>query len=796
MMAAPRIDFAAELNEEQLAAVTHPEGPQLVIAGAGSGKTRVITYRIAWLVQERGVDPGDIAAVTFTNKAAAEMKERVEELLGLYPLPTFVGTFHRFALRLLRRWGDRLGLDRGFAIADSSDQMSLIKKALAQEGMDEKSFRPGAVLATISAAKNQLLDPRQFESQADDFFKTRVAPAYRRYQRLLKQSNSIDFDDMIGLSVLLLRQFPKLRDRLHRRTQALLVDEFQDTNHAQLSLIHELWQRGGDMTAVGDEDQGIYRWRGAELDNILNFEDSFPGTTVRKLQRNYRSTQNILDAAGSVVANNTQRRGKELWTDVGDGDKVLLYHGSDERDEARWVVNSLRALDGTYPLSDMAVLVRTNAQTRSLEDELLRQWMSYNLVGGVRFYERAEIKDLVAYLRLLKNPDNDLALNRVINRPTRGIGKTTQTALAKHANAQDISQWQVIQGGNIDGVSARSLKAVGRFRELVDGLREAADDLPLPNLLQRILDDTEYLKLFDRQDEDDQTRLENIDELVSAAQEFHEAHGYASTEEDLLSAFLDHVALTADTDSLGRQQGVSVMTLHSAKGLEFSVVFLTGLEENILPHHNSQSLPEELEEERRLLYVGMTRAKKRLILSQCQRRQIAGRYQDQQPSRFLQEIDTRCLEEERSPQLFSRGGSGAYGGRQSSYGGGYGQSTGRPADRTTQDVYSFFGKNAPTGATPSSTSSGSSSSAGSSGGSSSGGAFFTPEPQPFPSYDEPDEAAGKTPRRGSRVRHAKLGIGRVLKVDGSGSDVRLIIYFEGKGRRTLVAKYAALEVMS
>lgn len=783
-MAAPRIDFDGTLNEEQLAAVTHEDGPQLVIAGAGSGKTRVITYRIAWLVQEQGLDPGDIAAVTFTNKAAAEMKERVEELLGIYPLPTFVGTFHRFALRLLRRWGDRLGLDRSFAIADSGDQLQLVKKALAQEGMDEKSFRPNAVLASISSAKNQLLDPRQFEAQADDFFKRRIAPAYRRYQRLLKQSNSIDFDDMIALSVLLLRQFPKLRDRLRRRTQALLVDEFQDTNHAQLSLIHELWQPGGNLTAVGDEDQGIYRWRGAELDNILKFEDSFPGTTVRKLERNYRSTQNILDAAGSVVANNEQRRGKELWTDSGEGDKVLLYHSSDERDEARWIVNTLRGLDGTYPLSDMAVLVRTNAQTRSLEDELLRQWMAYNLVGGVRFYERAEIKDVVAYLRLVRNPHNDLALSRVLNRPTRGIGKTTQTALSKHAEGRNISQWQAILDGDIEGVPARSMKAIGRFRQLLGGLISEADDLPLPNLLQKILDDTGYLQLFDRQDEDDRTRLENIDELISAAREFHEAHGFGSTEEDLLGAFLDHVALTADTDGLGKQKGVSLMTLHSAKGLEFSVVILAGLEENILPHHNSQSLPEELEEERRLLYVGMTRAKQRLILTSCQRRQIAGRYQDQEPSRFLREITDRCLDEERSPQLFARGGpSGGYNaghGRSSGYGGG--ASAGRGSGAATNNVYSFFGQNAP------------SNSDGSSKGESSGG-YFTPEAQTFPSYDEPADSGG-TPRRGSRVRHAKLGIGRVLKVDGSGTDVRLTVYFEGKGKRTLVAKYAALEVIS
>ncbi len=769
------IDFATSLNEEQLAAVTHEGGPQLVIAGAGSGKTRVITYRIAWLVQERDVDPANIAAVTFTNKAAAEMKDRVEELVGVYPLPTFVGTFHRFALRLLRRWADRLGLDRGFAIADSSDQLQLIKKVLAKEGIDEKSFRPRAVLSAISSAKNQLLDPRQYEAQASDFFKQRVATVYRGYQRMLKQSNSIDFDDMIGLSVLLLRQFPKLRERVRRQTQALLVDEFQDTNHAQLSLIHEIWQPGGDLTAVGDEDQGIYRWRGAELENILNFEDSFPGTVVRKLERNYRSSQNILDAAGSVVANNEKRRGKELWTDSGEGEQVLLYRSHDERDEARWVVNTLRALDGTYPLADMAVLVRTNAQTRSLEDELLRQWLPYNLVGGVRFYERAEIKDLVAYLRLARNPHNDMALSRVLNRPTRGIGKTTQTALTKKADAAGTSLWQAILDNKLDGISSRGLKAVQRFCQLVEGFIAAADDQTLPNLLQKILDDTNYLELFDRQNEDDQGRLENIDELLSAAREFHQAHGYGSSEEDLLGAFLDHVALTADTDDLGKQKGVSVMTLHSAKGLEFSAVVLAGLEENILPHHNSQSLQDELEEERRLLYVGMTRAKERLFLTSCQRRQIAGRYQDQEESRFLQEILPRCLREERSPQLFSRPSTS------SGYGspfGGQDRSQGHQQGAANSNVYSFFGQSPPPQAASSSSAS-----------------HFEPEPQAFPSYDEP-QGNGGSPKRGSRVRHAKLGIGRVLKVDGSGSDVRLTVYFEGKGKRTLVAKYAGLEVIS
>ena len=765
------IDFEKVLNPEQYAAATHPGGPQLVLAGAGSGKTRVITYRIAWLVAQ-GTDPAHITAMTFTNKAAAEMKERVEELVGIYPLPAFVGTFHRFALRLLRRWGRHIDLPRGFGIVDSDDQLRLVKQAMRIEEVDDKSFRPRALLAAISSAKNKLIDPKQYAKRADGFFEQKVAPVYRHYQKLLRKSASVDFDDMISLSVLLLRHNRELRERLRHRLRHLLVDEYQDTNQAQLQLIQELVPKGGDLTAVGDEDQGIYRWRGAELDNILKFEESFPGAEVRKLERNYRSTQNILDASGAVVANNTQRRGKTLWTEAGEGSKVVLYRSQDERDEARWVVNNLRRLEGEHRLSEMAVLVRTNAQTRALEEAFLRQQLSYNLVGGVRFYERAEIKDVVAYLRLLRNPHEDLPLARILNKPTRGIGKASQDALVSRSRERDVSLWQSLLDEDLGSVPKRGAKALLAFRDLVASLIDEAKDLPLAAMVRRVLEATAYGEIYDRQNQDDRTRLENIEELLSAAQEFTESHAFGSDEEDLLGAFLDHVSLVSDTDSLGRGRGVSVMTLHSAKGLEFDVVVLAGLEEGILPHRNSQAHPDDLEEERRLMYVGMTRARQRLFLTVCARRQVAGRYQDQDESRFVDEIPAECLNEERSPQLFSR-------------------SVGR-RDTTSDNVLSFFGGGSAGGGSTSSTPS------------------WQNPPKPRPStpprpargetsYYEPDPdhaaAQGARVRRGARVRHPKLGVGKVVKIEGKGDETKLTVYFDGKGRRVLVAKYAPLEVL-
>ena len=664
------LDLARELNPQQVDAVTHGEGPQLVLAGAGSGKTRVITFRIAWLVHERGVDPGSITAVTFTNKAAAEMRERVEALLGIWPLPTFVGTFHRWALVALRRYGERVGLKRDFAILDTADQLDLVKQALDREGLSESAFPPRTMLAAISGAKNKLLDPNGFERQAQDYFSKKVSLIYRRYQGLAAEAGGIDFDDMLSLSVRLMEREEEALERLRRSARHLLVDEFQDTNQAQIRLVQLLAGPDPNLTAVGDEDQGIYRWRGAELENILRFEDRFPGATVRKLERNYRSTQNILDASGAVVAHNQGRRGKRLWTEAGAGELIELYKATDEVDEARWIVASLLALRPRLPLSEMAILVRTNAQTRALEDELLRREVPYVLVGGTRFYERAEIKDLIAYLRLLRNPRDPFSLARVVNQPPRGIGKATLEQLS--AQAAEIGQpvWDVLALGELQNFGPRAASALTAFRNLIVDLQRAAEELPLPALLDRLLESTRYLDLYRRPDPEDQARVENIREFLSAAQEFTEASS-VNAPDDLLTAFLDHVSLISDLDSLKTDRGVSVMTLHSAKGLEFTAVALGGLEDGLLPHFNSQGAREDLEEERRLLYVGMTRARKRLFLANCRRRRIAGRYQDRIESPFVAELPPDLLSVTGSPELF--------------------------ADRRSAEVYSFFGRVRPGG---------------------------------------------------------------------------------------------------
>jgi len=763
------LDLEKQLNPEQIAAVTHGDGPQLVLAGAGSGKTRVITYRIAWLAEERGVDPGHIAAMTFTNKAAAEMRERVADLLGLHPVPTSVGTFHRYGLILLRRYGERVGLRRDFAILDTSDQLGLVKEALAAEGLSETAFSPRSVLAQISGAKNKLIEPAAYESAATNFFEKKVASLYRKYQGLLSQASGVDFDDLLTLSVKLLSHDVEVKERIRYRTRYLLVDEYQDTNHAQLRLIQELIGPDGNLTAVGDEDQGIYRWRGADLDNILDFEKSFPGAEVRKLERNYRSTQTILDVSGALIANNIHRRGKRLWTEHGAGPKAELYKATDEGDEANWIVDRIQKLrhHHQYKLGDMAVLVRTNAQTRAIEDELLKREIAYSLVGGVRFYDRAEIKDLVAYLRVLRNPRDNFSLGRIINQPPRSIGKSTLELLRDRAVQLGQPIWDVVYLDDLGTLPARSATALRKFRDLIVGLQEASRDLPLPALLDRLLDNTGYAKLYNQDDPDDLARLENIQEFLSAAQEFTEASSYNQGDEDLLTAFLDHVALVTDLDSLQVEKGVSLMTLHSAKGLEFKAVVVAGLEDGLLPHFNSQGARDDIEEERRLLYVGMTRAREKLYLSCCRRRRIAGRYQDQMESPFLHELPDQLVEVHHSPDLYMGG---------------------RVPERA-QSIYSFFGQAAPPQATP---------------------AFrpvprpsapspYTPLPQPGGRVvvPEPDESAvpRRQIKRGSRVRHPTLGAGVVLEMEGQGEETRLTVFFEKAGKRKLVARFANLEML-
>ena len=725
-------DLLSELNDDQRAAVTHGDGPQLVLAGAGSGKTRVITYRIAWLALERGVDPRSMVAVTFTNKAAGEMRDRAERLLDVWPLPAFVGTFHRYALTLLRRYGDRVGLARDFAILDGDDQRAIVSQAMAAEGVSEASFPPRSVLAAISAAKNQLLDPDGYARLAQDFFRERVARVYRRYQGLLRQASGVDFDDMLVLAVRLFEEHGELAARLRGGVEHLLVDEFQDTNHAQLRLVAELAAPQGNLTAVGDEDQGIYRWRGADLANILEFERHFPGATVRKLERNYRSTANILGAANAVVANNRLRRGKKLWTDAGRGEAVTLFRSSDDQEEARWVTETIGRLRSRHGLADFAVLVRTNAQTRAFEDEFFRAGLPYTLVGGVRFYERAEIKDLIAYLRLLRNPRDNFSLQRVLNQPPRGIGKGTVALLDERAAKGGGVLWDVLELDSLESFSARARAALVAFRDLVRSLRAAAGELPLPALLDELLAKTGYGDLYRRDDPEDQARLENIREFLSAAQEFTESRAFASAEDDLLTAFLDHVALVTDLDAWDGERGVALMTLHGAKGLEFPVVFLPGLEEGLLPHFNTQGRPEDVEEERRLFYVGMTRARHRLLLSVCRRRRIAGRYQDQLESPFLGEVPGELLEVTESPSLYS-------------------------TDRT-RGIDDFFGR-----------------------------ARAAAEVEAT--------ANRRLPRRGSRVRHATLGQGVILELEGSGDDAKITVFFDRAGKRKLVARYAGLELL-
>jgi DNA helicase-2/ATP-dependent DNA helicase PcrA len=745
----PALDLETELNPEQIAAVTHGEGPQLVLAGAGSGKTRVITYRIAWLVQETGVDPGRIAAVTFTNKAASEMRDRVEHLLGIYPLPTFVGTFHRFSLQLLRRYGERVGLRRDFAIFDVSDQLKLIKQALQAEELSEKAFTPRVVLSAISGAKNKLITPDDYADRAQNFFEKRVAGVYRRYQGLLRSNSGVDFDDMISLAVKVLREEEDVGHRVRERIQHLLVDEYQDTNHAQLVLIRSLVGDRGNLTAVGDEDQGIYRWRGAEIENILAFESSFSGAVARKLERNYRSTQTILDAAGSVVAHNEHRRGKRLWTDAGEGDPLELYKADDEGDEARWIVNTLLSMRQRHELSDMAVLVRTNAQTRSLEEELLRRETPYVLVGGTRFYDRLEIKDLVAYLRVIRNPREELSMLRIINQPARGIGGATLELARQEAADHGMPLWDLLVQRELGGIPSRGANALRAFVEMIERLQEAAEDLPLPALLDRLLDETGYARMYEEKDDaESASRLENIDEFLSAAQELTEQESVNAASDDQLTSFLDHVSLVADIDTWEAERGISLMTLHSAKGLEFPVVVIAGLEDGLLPHFNAQGTREDVEEERRLLYVGMTRAEERLILTSCRRRRIAGRYQDQIPSPFLVEIPAHLLTTSESPSLFQRGPAAG-------------------AERLG-GVYSFFGRREPAAGTTG-------------GGEDDAGAGSS--------------SGGRRVKRGSRVEHPTLGEGVVIAIEGSGDHEKITVLFDRHGRKKLLARYANLEAL-
>ena len=772
------------LNPQQREAVTHGAGPLLVLAGAGSGKTRVITYRIAYLMGELGVRPQNILAVTFTNKAAAEMLHRVDQLVppsgGYRP---WVGTFHSTSLRMLRRYADRLGFTKSFAVYDTSDQLTLIRRCMRELNVNDDAFPPRSVLTRISHAKNELINPVQYEKTNHDFFGARVAEIYRLYQKRLREYDAMDFDDLIGNYVVLLDQHEDVRNELHDRFRHLLIDEYQDTNKAQYVLVKLLAGEAGNIMAVGDEDQSIYRFRGADINNILNFERDFPGAKIIKLEQNYRSTGNILEAATGVVARNIARKGKTLFTEGSKGDPVRVVTCSNDREEAQFVLEKISSLRGRYKLTDFAVLFRTNAQSRPFEEELLRANLPYSVVGGVKFYERAEIKDILSFIRLAIRPHDTPSVERVINVPSRGIGDTTVAALTEQATAQGLSLWTVVEG-DLAFLPARAAKAVREFREIVHDLQRAATN-PIPDLVDYVLLRTGYRRMLqESRDLQDESRLENLEELINSAREYMEQNPQA-----VLADWLDSLTLMSDLDKYESQKGVTLMTLHAAKGLEFRIVFLVGMEEGILPHSQSLERNDDLEEERRLCYVGMTRAREMLFCIHAYERRVHGRFREQSPSPFLDEIPEGAREEVRLGRAYSsqswreaparpQGNRPAFqaagpagsrrSGRQDA---GAPQRPGAPQQRpgaprpgaNVNGVMSFF-QNGPVQFDP--------------------GAIRAAKQAETPASAELS--------RGQRVRHEMFGVGTILTMEGSGPDAKLSVYFERHGTKKFIAKFAKL----
>ena len=761
------------LNPRQLDAVTHESGPLLVLAGAGSGKTRVITYRIAHLVGNLGVDPTSILAVTFTNKAAAEMVERVSKIVpGTSGRPA-VGTFHSTAVRALRRYGERMGYTRSFVIYDTADQLALVRRVLRESGLSEEQFQPRAVLSRISKAKNLLVSPAEFEKQNTDFFGARIASLYRTYQAKLREFDAMDFDDLIGNWIELLENHEEVRDQTHARVRHLLIDEYQDTNHAQYVLVKLLAGGSGNVAAVGDEDQSIYRFRGADIENILRFEKDFPGARVVKLEQNYRSTGNILDAAIGVVSKNLARKGKTLFTDSGRGEPVRIVQCETDRDEAQFTIREIDRLRGSVRLQDFAVLFRTNAQSRPFEEELLKRNLPYIVVGGTRFYERAEVKDILSYLRLIARPNDTPSLERIINVPARGIGDTTWRAIDNAAKDASTTPWEIIEG-DLPFLAERARKAVREFRETVEDLRRASQSGEgLGPLLEYVVLRTGYRKaLLESKDPQDEARLQNIAELVNSANEFAESNADSS-----IAAYLDSVTLMADVDSYDKEKGVTLMTLHAAKGLEFKVVFLAGMEEGILPHAQSRDDFGDIEEERRLCYVGMTRARERLYCIHCFQRRVYGQLREQEPSPFLGEIPEAVTEKVRHESAFGSG-----------YGSGYGSSRGATMpgrENPLRSPKTSFAPRGGGGRKPEQSNVGNVM------------GFFKDAPVAFDPgairAAKENEGASKGLTRGTRVRHEQFGEGVILKIEGEGENAKLTVFFDRAGSKKFVAKYAKLQ---
>jgi DNA helicase-2/ATP-dependent DNA helicase PcrA len=742
------MDYLEGLNPPQREAVLHGDGPLLILAGAGSGKTRVITCRIAHMIRERGIDPGTILAVTFTNKAANEMRERVERMIDIPLNRLWISTFHSACVRILRQRIDALGYKRTFVIYDEADRSSLIKVCMSDLRIDMEHYQPRAVAAKISALKNNLTDEEQFTRTSANFgFDDAVSRTYTLYQEKLREANGLDFDDLLMLTVRLFERHQEARAHYQGLFHHILIDEYQDTNRAQYRLVRLLTQQRKNLCVVGDDDQSIYKFRGADITNILNFEKDFPDAKVITLEQNYRSTQNILGAAGAVVARNLGRKRKELWTRKQGGEKILRYKAMDEKDEARFICRTIRQeLDNGRGLRDMAILYRTNAQSRALEDALRNRSIPYRIFGGLRFYDRKEIKDVIAYLRVLQNPEDLVSLRRIINVPARGIGDTTVEKLERAAEHRGASLYQIALNPEVEEIGSAARKKLHEFTTMMERLRAVYESLTLTDLVRKTIQDTGYLAALEQDKAvESRIRVENLNELITATEDFQEQNRDAS-----LAAFLDQVALITDleqqTAAEGRVQNtdsVTLMTLHNAKGLEFGLVFMAGMEEGLFPHSRSADSEEELEEERRLCYVGITRAKERLIITHASERRLYGYPQANLVSRFVEDLPDEMVETAEpeivrtyAPPRNPKWSSGLI----------------QPVKKEA------FGE----------------------------GRFFSQ-----PSKPSTDSRYYK----GAVVRHTKFGLGTVQRSEGTGDDLKISVSFPGHGVKTLAVKYANLEVV-
>ncbi len=741
---------APRLNPQQLQAVEHPGGPLLILAGAGSGKTSTLTGRVIHLIQKQGVPPWRILAVTFTNKAANEMKERIERALPEGEMP-WVATFHSTCVRILRRDITALGFDPSFTIYDDQDQDRLLKNILKELAIDDKQLKPRAAAAAIDAAKNRGQFPAEMPLNTPQ--EQLVAEVYRHYQQRLQQANALDFGDLLLMCVKLFDEHDEIRQRYAGRFLHLLVDEFQDTNMVQYRLVQQLASEHGNLCVVGDDDQSIYRWRGAEVGNILGFERDYPGCTTIRLEQNYRSTTTILDAAGAVVANNVGRKGKTLWTENPDGDAISLEALPDDLDEARYVVEQLKTLQqqGRH-LRDMAVLYRTNAQSRVLEEALVRDRIPYVMFGGMRFFARMEVKDILAYLRVLTNPADTISCQRIINVPTRGIGATT---VAKIATLEQQAQGffpacrLAIEQGVLKGAAA---KKVAAFVAMMDDFAHRLKRLPYPQLAAELIEETGYAQMLKSENtQEARDRLDNIDQLLAGMEEHRD-------DDTTLQDYLEQIALVTDLDAYDSSlDRVTLMTLHAAKGLEFPVVFMTGMEDGIFPAARSNDGGEQLEEERRLCYVGMTRAMEKLYLTHARRRRVYGSYQFNPPSRFVGEIPDHLLADVAK----------------------------KPLHATSKHNLASLFEQLPAQAPPAETASTPTSSP-------SVDAEPVPD-QPVIEVEPSVPVVDDTLRIGSRVRHARFGVGTVRRLEGSGDKQKVIVYFNRFGPKRLLLKFAGLE---